>query len=63
MPVVMQAALGIEVLPLKPQRLLELLAPAERQASDFAVGVVLRRPDNLATKIVSSCGVPRWSSW
>ncbi len=51
MPVVMQTTLSVEVLPLKPQRLLELLSPAKRQASDFSIGAVLRRPNNLATKI------------
>ena len=51
MPVVVQAALGVEVLPLKAQRLLKLLAPAERLAIDFSVGVVLRRPHDLATEI------------
>ena len=51
MPVVVQTTLGVEVLPLKAQRLVELLAPTKRQTRDFAVGVVFRRPDNLATKI------------
>ncbi|MNF72140.1 hypothetical protein D3C84_541100 [compost metagenome] len=51
MPVVMQAALDIEILPLKPQRLLKLLAPTERQPRNFSVGVVLRRPDNFTAVI------------
>ena len=42
MAVVMQTTLGIEVLPLKPQRLIELLSSTECKASDLAVGVVLR---------------------
>lgn len=51
MPVVVQTALDVEVLPTETQWLVKLLASTECQVRDFAVGVVLRRPDKLAAKI------------
>ncbi len=51
MPVVMQATLSVEVLALKPQRLVEDLAGITVEAGEAAVGGVLGGPDDFAAVI------------
>ena len=60
MTVVVQAAFLIEVLALEAQRVVDF---SDIEATDFAVGAVMGGPDDFAVGAVSSCGVPRWSSW
>ena len=45
----MQATLGIEVMPLETQGLVEPIAPCKRKVGNFAEGVVPGRPDNFAS--------------
>ncbi len=49
--VVMQAAFAVEVLPLKAQWLVQVVLAGQGQCGDFAVGVVLRGPDDVAAVV------------
>ncbi|KQT67262.1 hypothetical protein ASG55_05025 [Pseudomonas sp. Leaf434] len=51
MPVVMQPTFNIEILPLKAQRLIQVVFAGEGDGGDFAVGVVLRGPDDFAAVV------------
>ena len=51
MPVVMQPRLRIEVLPLKPQRLIKYLMGVAVEAGQAAVGGVLGGPDDVAAVV------------